>query len=59
MRGNADTLGGVLLILCTHDGEVLDGGLRPERAVADGDFAELDGRVWRLEEVLCDVRLQN
>ena len=57
MRHNADTLGGVLL--CTHDGEVLDGGLRPERAVADGDFAELDGRVWRLEEVLCDVRLQN
>ena len=57
MRRNADTLGGVLL--CTHDGEVLDGGLRPERAVADGDFAELDGRIRRLEEVLCDVRLQN
>ncbi len=38
---------------------MLDGGLGSQRAVTDGDFAELDWGVGRLEDVLRDVRLQS
>lgn len=41
-----------------YDWQVLDCGLRPKRAVPNGDFAEIDRGIGRLEDVLRDVRLQ-
>ena len=41
----------------THHWQVLDSGLGPQRAVSNRDLTELDGRVWRLEQVLRDVGL--
>ena len=46
-----------LMHAITHHRQVFDCGLRPERAVTDGDLAQIDWRILALEEVLCDVRL--
>ena len=48
-----------LMHAITHHRQVFDCSLRPERAVTDGDLAQIDWRILALEEVLCDVRLQN